>query len=192
MRAFDILSVVVVTKFFLQSGASSTSNLHSLISEGTNNIIRALRVGDESHPQEERGPSFSFESMAANLPVSAADEAAEAANAGITAAEPQTIDELEKKITQRKDEVISISDWIERLKPKNKHRMDEFQLLLSTLADSKHIKILLQRGGVSEDDQEKIISFYELLLSEHKNGILSQTGLMEDSFPYWDLRDYLY
>ncbi|CAH0491339.1 unnamed protein product [Peronospora farinosa] len=172
------------------------------ILEGTNDIIRALRVGDESHPQEERGPSFSFESMAANLPVSAADEAAEAANAGITAAEaanagitaaePQTIDELEKKITQRKDEVISISDWIERLKPKNKHRMDEFQLLLSTLADSKHIKILLQRGGVSEDDQEKIISFYELLLSEHKNGFLSQTGLMQASFPYWDLRDYLY
>ncbi|CAI5736311.1 unnamed protein product [Peronospora farinosa] len=175
MRAFDILSVVVVTKFFLQSGASSTSNLHSLISEGTNDIIRALRVGDESHPQEERGPSFSFESMAANLPVSAADEAAEAANAGITAAEaanagitaaePQTIDELEKKLRSGR---------------------------MNTLADSKHIKILLQRGGVSEDDQEKIISFYELLLSEHKNGFLSQTGLMQASFPYWDLRDYLY
>ena len=59
MRAFDIIRVVVLTKFlFFTSDVSSTptkystSNPHLLISGDTHDVVRALRTSDESDTQE--------------------------------------------------------------------------------------------------------------------------------------------
>ncbi|CAI5714011.1 hypothetical protein KXD40_007923 [Peronospora effusa] len=85
MRANDILSMVLVTKLLLNSGASSTptnyllSNPHSLIDDDKNDEIQALRVGDESDIQEERGLTLTFDSVLNFLPWIAAHEAAQAA-----------------------------------------------------------------------------------------------------------------
>ena len=73
MRAFKIISVVVLTKLLLTSNVSSTptkhstSNSHSLISGDTHDDIRALRVVDESNTQE-RGPSFNFDPLLEFVP----------------------------------------------------------------------------------------------------------------------------
>ena len=68
MRVFDIICVILVTKHLLPSDVSSmptkysTSKSHSLVSDDTHDVIRALRVSDESDTQE-RGVSGAFESI---------------------------------------------------------------------------------------------------------------------------------
>ena len=60
MRSCSILLVVIVTTFLLTSDAlstmpnDSTSDLHLLIGDNTNDDTRALSVGEGSEFQEER------------------------------------------------------------------------------------------------------------------------------------------
>ncbi|CAH0485619.1 unnamed protein product [Peronospora farinosa] len=85
MRANDIPSMVLVTKLLLNRDASSTPtnylllNSHSLIDDDKNDEIQALRVDSDSDTHQERGLTFTFDSVLKFLPWTVVHEAAQAA-----------------------------------------------------------------------------------------------------------------
>ena len=153
MRAFDIVCVIVLSNLLLTSDVSSTptkystSKPHSLISGDTHEVVRALRVSDESDTHQERAPYFNFDSLLEYIPLTAAAEVAR-------------VKELLMISTSSK---TWLDNFCNKLLTNEEHKWANVLAMLTNDIKPKSLRLFLSRHLSNKDEINTIIDPYTTL-----------------------------
>ena len=175
------MRVVVVTNVLLPSDVFSTStkcsilNLHSLISGDTHDVVRALRVVDESDTQERFSP-VNIESVMKFIPGTAAHTAAGVAEAAkiIKLKESLELTQLEPNDVNKRFESLLMNEHFNR------------RLFIECIENDikpKKVKLLLLKHKLSENLIKPIMASYTKIYTDFepisRNGRDAEVSVMK-------------